>query len=578
VATEPVGISRPQRWDVPFGPEMTDEDVDRLLLLPPFNRIDPRHFLPSLPLRGILLNDCRMRRYDEGDIIVRGGDYGNSAFYVISGAVLVVLGKGGDDLPASVLGRVESRQKTLKDALRQLWTNPSLPEVRALASYVADSRVGTRAQQESDEVRIFLQDVPGVLSQHKTARLAESEFFGEIAALGRSPRTATVFAEGPCELLEIRWQGLRDLRRRAPALKQHIDEIYRTRSLSAQLQETPLFRGLPAADLAKVANQTTFETYGDFDWYASYKTLAEKSAAARLQHEPIIAEEGHYPNGLVLVRAGFARLSEKHHNGHRTVSYLGKGQSYGFQEIVHNWRNERQVSLQRTLRAVGYVDILVVPTSVMEQIVLPRLAADQLPPPIRAAQEQEGLPSQTAETDTVPQDMLEFLAENRFINGTATMMIDLDRCVRCDDCVRACAATHENNPRFLRHGPQHGSYMVANACMHCVDPVCMIGCPTGAIHRNEAQGQVVINDKTCIGCSTCASSCPYENIRMVEIRDRDGVIAIDTSTNMPIVKATKCDLCMEQLTSPSCERACPHDAMKRVNMQDLPGLARWLKR
>ena len=88
----------------------------------------------------------------------------------------------------------------------------------------------------------------------------------------------------------------------------------------------------------------------------------------------------------------------------------------------------------------------------------------------------------------------------------------------------------------------------------------------------------MINDKTCIGCSTCANSCPYDNIRMVEIRDRDGVIAIDTSTNMPIVKATKCDLCIEQLTSPACERACPHDALKRVNMQDLPTLARWLKR
>ena len=27
----------------------------------------------------------------------------------------------------------------------------------------------------------------------------------------------------------------------------------------------------------------------------------------------------------------------------------------------------------------------------------------------------------------------------------------------------------------------------------------------------------------------------------------------------------------------ACERACPHDALKRVNMQNLPALARWLQ-
>jgi Fe-S-cluster-containing dehydrogenase component len=157
------------------------------------------------------------------------------------------------------------------------------------------------------------------------------------------------------------------------------------------------------------------------------------------------------------------------------------------------------------------------------------------------------------------------------------MFIDTDRCTACDDCVRACAAAHDNNPRFIRHGPEHHNLMVANACMHCVDPVCLIGCPTGAIHRTP-DGLVVIDDVTCIGCATCANSCPYDNIRMVEIRDERGDFVVDQDTQTPIVKATKCDLCLEQPTGPACQRACPHDALVRMDLRDRKFLADWLAR
>ncbi len=174
--------------------------------------------------------------------------------------------------------------------------------------------------------------------------------------------------------------------------------------------------------------------------------------------------------------------------------------------------------------------------------------------------------------------MLDFLADHRFLNGTQTMLINLDRCTRCDDCVRACASTHDNNPRFIRQGPKHDHIMVANACMHCVDPVCMIGCPTGAIARDSDTGTVRINDRTCIGCGTCANSCPYSAIRMVEIREPGGAFFVDDATKLPILKATKCDFCAGQLTGPACQAACPHDALIRVDMSDLTSVGQWLNR
>ena len=51
MTVEMVGIHRPQRWDVPLDPDMTDADVDRILTCPPFNQIDAARFPAALPLR-----------------------------------------------------------------------------------------------------------------------------------------------------------------------------------------------------------------------------------------------------------------------------------------------------------------------------------------------------------------------------------------------------------------------------------------------------------------------------------------------------------------------------------------------
>ena len=64
---------------------------------------------------------------------------------------------------------------------------------------------------------------------------------------------------------------------------------------------------------------------------------------------------------------------------------------------------------------------------------------------------------------------------------------------------------------------------------------------------------------------------------MVEIRSADGEIMMDNEMK-PIAKATKCDLCVEQIGGPSCQRACPHGALRRMNLNDLDSFAEWLRR
>lgn len=571
-------IERPQRWDVPFDPDLTEEDVDNILSVEPFKSIDQNKFPKSIPLRGIIQNETKVRRFKKGDLVMRRGDYGSTAFFILKGAVRVVIPLPNNLLSNEVLGRKEPTRKGLWESISQIWKNPKVSEYREKVQGSAQTVRG-----DGKETTVFLQDVPGVVENHNTVRIESGEFFGEIAALGRTPRTATIFADDDDSvLIEIKWQGLRDLRKYTPAIKEHIDKLYRKNSLNVQLQASPLFRNLNEEQLQAVADETQFLSIGDFDWHGSYKKAATQSAAKRLDKEPIIFEQGGYPDSLVLIRAGFARVSEVNGNGHRTVSYIGKGQTFGFREIAHNWRSENSVMYKHTLRGLGYTDILVIPSSVIMKYVLPNMKEEDLPPVFRKEEEVVDFQPMSAASQQRERlsktDLMEFMVENRYINGTATMLVNLDRCTRCDDCVRACASAHDNNPRFVRQGRHLGNLMVAHACMHCQDPVCMIGCPTGAISRREGEGQVIINDTTCIGCATCANSCPYENIRMVEARNSEGDFIRDDATNMPIVKATKCDLCAEQIGGPSCQNACPHDALVRMEMQTPDSLLNWIRR
>jgi Fe-S-cluster-containing dehydrogenase component/CRP-like cAMP-binding protein len=572
-----VVIERPRRWDVPFGKAMRDEDVDQLLDLPPFCDMDPQAFPSALPLRDLLKNDTRINHYPEGSIVVREGDYGNSAFLVLRGNVEVIL----SGLDPAILGRQKTDKRGFLRSLVSMWCSPDLPEVRKQIR--SQRELVTDDSSEVDDLtqtRVFLQDVPRVLGSSRTVSLKPGEVFGELAALTRTPRSATVLARGDAWLLEIRWQGLRDMMSRTPALRRHIEELYRENSLRVHLRETPLLAQLPTDVLEAVVAATKFETHGNFDWQANFDP-AQRMIPEAIIAEPLIAEEGSTCDGILLVRSGFARLSHHFGHGHRTIAYLGKGQVYGLAEAIQTARVGQPTVMSNSLRALGYVDLLRIPQAILDQYVFPNFSREELAQVATkyATYGIQDLPYDSAEDSSkIDTPLLEFLVERRLMNGIQAMVIDLNRCTRCDDCVRACAATHDNNPRFIREGQRHGPFMIAHACMHCIDPVCMIGCPTGAIGRETASGVVRINDLTCIGCSTCANSCPYNNIQMVEVRDTSGAVILDQATQQPIHKATKCDLCADQVGGPACQRACPHDALVRMDLGNLGELSAWVNR
>ncbi|MGA7614232.1 MAG: DmsC/YnfH family molybdoenzyme membrane anchor subunit [Thermoanaerobaculia bacterium] len=106
------------------------------------------------------------------------------------------------------------------------------------------------------------------------------------------------------------------------------------------------------------------------------------------------------------------------------------------------------------------------------------------------------------------------------------------------------------------------------ACNHCDTPVCALGCPADAYHRDPQSAAVILDGSKCIGCHYCSWLCPYDAPKFDE---DEGVMS-------------KCTFCSPRLAAggePACTQACPTGALSLGSRlpgepePDLAGLGRF---
>jgi Fe-S-cluster-containing dehydrogenase component/CRP-like cAMP-binding protein len=434
----------------------------------------------------------------------------------------------------------------------------------------------------------------------KVSDLPKGMQFGEMSILAGIPRTATVKApaEKSVDVLEIQRPALR-LLRKLPKASELLDRTYRTHGKKAYLEELKTPLRLDPELIKKLESASRFRVFSK-------------------NHE--LAKQGKPIDKIYLIREGWISRSKEpvgeaaalcwkcgvqripgaifcFECGEKLVhqDFLGKGYCFGLEGVSGKAR------WPFSILVLGRTEVLEIEVTRLErrfeqrtdyEEFVSRFKIFEAPPPLEAEPTpaaQKILSAQEREITT------------GLVDGTNLLVMDMDLCVRCGNCSLACHKVHGQS-RLLREGIHvnrvmpngHRQSLLSPAvCMHCKDPECLTGCPTGAIGRFPG-GQIDVNPKTCIGCGDCATQCPYDAISMIPrkrpeagpartIKERVlDLLRIRLDPLPAPVKETsdllavKCNLCANTPLNPpgaktpaySCELNCPTGALTRINPRE----------
>ncbi len=173
------------------------------------------------------------------------------------------------------------------------------------------------------------------------------------------------------------------------------------------------------------------------------------------------------------------------------------------------------------------------------------------------------------------------------------MVINLDTCIGCEYCQRACSAANDVAPgkpwNIVVSDKTSGGapFFFSRPCLHCQNAPCVEVCPVKATyHRSD--GLVVMDYEKCIGCRYCEVACPYD-ARKFNWGERTDVNPYAPTYGVPEVPrrprgvVEKCTFCIQRIddalakgltpgvdreATPACVNICPVGARAFGNLKD----------
>jgi CRP-like cAMP-binding protein/Fe-S-cluster-containing hydrogenase component 2 len=453
--------------------------------------------------------------------------------------------------------------------------------------------------------------------------LQRGEYMGEQSMLTGQPRSFTATVTATALVLQVPEQVMQHLIEISPAIQAFFDQVNTPHFVETVLKRIPLFQGISNDDLHQLTAWMQLVRYGRGEKLFNDVDRPEEAKQRQPQRETlhILLE------GFVSVARSILKDSKGAEDGQpseRIIAYRQAGDyfvggldmfSQYLQTDGRNGENRHPVTITAITRVTvaefsrTTMMVLFKRYPEMRQRFQERLQLYQdanaaanswvfEPGSFRQAQQE------TINTLSQPEARagLHALVDDGVVEGTDVLVIDLDKCVHCNECEEACTRRHGNS-RMNRQGMIVGNISITTSCRQCQDPVCLL-CSRAGIARLPS-GEVYITE-SCIGCGICAERCPYNNISIVTLDEQEKLAQSswqkfssffhydtgkerpprppDKRKALPLLQpgpleagkkpdalaeirkkiAVKCDLCAGY-NNQACVQACPVGAAFRVN-------------
>jgi thioredoxin reductase/Fe-S-cluster-containing dehydrogenase component/CRP-like cAMP-binding protein len=403
------------------------------------------------------------------------------------------------------------------------------------------TRLFTRGVYSSSVFNVLRGEVHLGAGDGTPMTLRAGQLFGEMALISGRPHETSAVAGADCIVLETPHSAMRKLLRSEQSVRTYVDKVYALRALRIFL--------MPHASPGTIA------------------ALSEGVQLHRIKADEPLFRQGEAADRFFMVRSGSVSLSRKTDVGEAVIAYGAAG---AYLDAAGCLAGESVRSMS------AHATVVTEALSIDQERFRRLLAADPLVKNKLQVESAQQLQHQ-AHMQAQPQagKVFSYLMSHGLGEATSVLVIDEDLCVGCDQCEKACAATHDGVSRLDRSaGPSLFSLHLPTSCRHCEHPHCMQDCPPNAIHRLP-DGEVFIAD-TCIGCGNCVENCPYGVIKLAEVAPKATLLSrISRRPRKEVAKtAVKCDVCATLKGGPACVRACPTGAAIRIHAEDVIKLAR----